>query len=140
MALELLLKAWQLSFAGEFPQTHSLCGLWAKLEEWGKAPALTDDQRDVLRVFDKFEELRYPSSKGMPEIGTAHAAALAELVQALRKSLPNEVTSDPSPEVEHFTKGGRVLMRRKFLPGEFTTKAALDPLWKPTSKPRAKGK
>ena len=140
MAIELFLKAWQLSVAKEFPQTHSLRGLWAKLEEWGKAPTLTDDQREVLRVFDEFEELRYPSPTRMPEIGTVHGAALNELVQLLNKSLPDDVMSDPSPDSGHFTKGKRVLMQRKFQPGEFTTKAALDPFWKPTIAPGAKEK
>lgn len=140
MALELLLKAWHLSVAREFPQTHSLRSLWAKLEEWGKAPALTNDQRAVLRVFDEFEELRYPSPERMPEIGTDHGAALDEFVGLLNKSLPSDVTSDPSPDSGHFIKGGRVLMKRKVLPGELTTKDALDPLWKSATSPSAKEK
>jgi HEPN domain-containing protein len=112
MAVELLLKAWLLEVAGEFEGIHNLQALYDVLQKKHGVAPLDDEQQQVLKMLDQFEQLRYPNPKQPTEIGDEDLLRTEVLVGHLCRSMPKAI-SEALEKVEPGRKGGRVLMRKK---------------------------
>ena len=111
MAVELLVKAWLIEVAGEFEGIHNLQALYDELEKKYGVEPLDDEQRDVLKMLDKFEQLRYPNPKQPTEIGDEDLPRIEALVGYLCRSMPSSIP-EALGNIEPGRKGGRVLMRK----------------------------
>ncbi|MES2687145.1 MAG: HEPN domain-containing protein [Pseudomonadota bacterium] len=112
MAVELLVKSWLLEVAGEFEGIHNLQSLYDVLQKkYGVVP-LDDEQQQVLKMLDQFEQLRYPNPKQPTEIGDEDLPRIEALVGHLCRSMPKTIP-EALEKIEPGRKGGRVLMRKK---------------------------
>lgn len=112
IGVELLLKAWLLEVAGEFEGIHNLNALYATLMKNCGAPALDEEQQDVIKMLDQFEQLRYPNPKQPTEIGDEDLPGIDALVGSICRSMPQSIF-EALEKMDAGRKGGRVLMRKK---------------------------
>ena len=112
LSVELLLKAWLLHEAGQFPGHHLVCDLHATLvADYGAIP-LTPEEAGILMLLDQYEQLRYPNRNDPVEVGTERVQDIHDFVMALRCELP-QALQEQMNSVNPLEKGGRVLMKRK---------------------------
>jgi len=112
IGVELLLKAWLLEVAGEFEGIHNLEALYDVLMKKHGATPLQEKQQAVLKMLDKFEQLRYPNPKQPTEIGDDDFPQIEALVEHILRAMPQSIP-DALGKVEPGRKGGRVLMQKK---------------------------
>jgi HEPN domain len=110
IGVELLLKAWHLEAFGYFTDTHKLQKLWGPLAGLPDVKPLSKHSVRALAVLDAYEHLRYPTSNPI-EIGSAHAAKLDALVNAIWQRAPTSL-KQTFKTINPVEKGGRVLMKR----------------------------
>jgi HEPN domain-containing protein len=111
IGVELLLKAWHLEVFGCFTDTHNLQKLWEPLAALPDVKALSSRSVRALAVLDAYEHLRYPTSNNPIEVGSAHAAKVDALVNAIWQRVPTSL-KQTLETINPVEKGGRVLMKR----------------------------
>jgi len=113
LGIELLLKSLLLHAQGKFPDEHSLtklkAGVVATLPRYQLALP-----EEIVRTFDRFKRLRYPSPSDPPGIGTSDWPALESAVEAIAGAAPPEWIAEMNA-IESNKKGGRILMVKDVL-------------------------
>jgi HEPN domain-containing protein len=112
LSIELFLKGWLLHLAGSFPKTHDLDSLHGELVQSHGILALKEEQLSVLKLLDRYDELRYPNRSDPVEVGTEHVSPIRQLVDSFWQQLPDNLILTYS-ELDPLQKGGRVLMKKK---------------------------
>lgn len=112
LGVESLLKAWLLHITGEFEATHSCKKLYKALVRKCDAPALIEDQKEVLRILDRYEALRYPNRNAPTSVGTEDWGKIQNLIEEINQMLPKDLTAKLD-EMEPTKKAGRVLMKKR---------------------------
>lgn len=115
LGVELVLKAWHLAWFGHFDNTHDLISLFDALRQQDKSIDIGSDNLKYLAELDTFYLLRYPRRKDGPvEVGSDQKELLNAFLDALWEQMPKELL-DAYEKIDHATKGGRVLMKKKIV-------------------------
>lgn len=111
MGFELLLKAWHLEVFGEFFGIHSLRELVRQLRVKGQEINLSEEENEVLKIADRYSELRYPNPKQGIEVGMDDWEKINALLNRVWEQAPNAFDGY-FESIDPTRKGGRVLMER----------------------------
>ena len=114
LGVELMLKAMLLHTVREFPETHSLEGLYGDVVPHypkAKLRGCESPYRGILIALDKFYALRYPSLPESPGVSRGDWSAIKLFVDRLREAMPTELRKefDARGQAE---KSGRIVLDR----------------------------
>lgn len=112
MGFELLLKAWLLESLGRFPGIHSLTNLVEQLKDEGINIDFSDDENDILKIVDSYEELRYPNPNHGIEVGNDDWERIDRLLDKIWEQMP-ETFDEYVEAIDLINKNGRVLMKKR---------------------------
>ncbi len=115
IGVELLLKGWLLATAGKFAGIHKLKALYQELSDKFDAPLLKQQHKEILKILDEYESLRYPNRNNSTEVGDDDWEDIESLIEFFCRSMPKDIQSALSNNINKNEKSGRILMRKKVI-------------------------
>jgi HEPN domain-containing protein len=111
LGIELYLKAIMLHDLGYFISTHDFDEIRIKKNMPDSFFELPRTYVAIYNKLNKFSDLRYPKLSETFEIGSDDKEKIRSLSDEILQKLPKKL-KDEIDEVDHTTKGGRILMKK----------------------------